>query len=129
MRFMVSLVLLMGTAVVSQGSPTKPPPAKPAVPVVKDAILLLVFESGTSGRPKVLYETPAPVTSLEEGLPYAQKASKLPVLAMSESESKEWFFYATSVGPDGHGRPAGVFTSGYAIKRGGCQVIPCLSAW
>jgi hypothetical protein len=127
MRFTCSLVLLAGFAAVSPGSAEKPQPARPAVPVVKDAILLLVFESGTSARSKGIYETPAPVTSLAEGFPYAQKASRRPILAMSESE--EWFFYATSVGRDGYGRPQGVFTSGYAIKRGGCQVIRCWPGW
>jgi len=127
MRFTYSLGLLAGLVAVSLGNPAKPQPTRPAVPVVKDAILLLSFESGTSARSKGVPETPAPVTSLAEGLPYAQKASRRPILAMSETE--EWFFYATSVGRDGYGRPQGVFTSGYAIKRGGCQVIPCRPGW
>jgi hypothetical protein len=123
MRFTGSLVLLTGLAVVSQGSPQQPQPAKPAVPVVKDAIVLFNF----GPRPKVVYEAPAPVTSLEEGLPYAQKASKLPILAMSESAER--FFYATSVGRDGYGRPRGVLISGYAIKRGARQVVFAWSGW
>src|SRR5262245_26241117 len=127
MRFTYSLVLLAGLTAISLGNPAKPQPARPAVPVVKDAILLLSFESGPSTHPKGISETPAPVTSLADGLPYVQKASRLPILAMSESE--EWFFYATSVGRDLYGRPQGVFTSGYAIKRGGCQVIPCWPRW
>ena len=127
MRFTYSLGLLAGLAAVSPGNPTKPQPARPPVPVVKDAILLLRFESGSSARSKGVHETPTPVTSLAEGLSYAQKASRLPILAMSESE--EWFFYATSVGRDGYGRPQGVFTSGYAIKRGSCKVIPCRPGW
>jgi hypothetical protein len=90
---------------------------------VKDAIALFYF----GPRPKVVAEAPAPVTSLEGGLPYAQKASRLPILAMSESEG--WFYYATDVGRDGYGRPRGVFTSGYAIKRGGRQVIFAWSGW
>jgi hypothetical protein len=90
---------------------------------VKDAIVLFYFEP----RPKVVAEAPAPVTSLEEGLPHAQKASKLPILAMSESEGR--FYYATSVARDGYGRPRGVFNSGYAIKRGGRQVIFAQSGW
>jgi hypothetical protein len=90
---------------------------------VKDAIVLFYF----GPRPKVVSESPAPVTSLEGGLPHAQKASKLPILAMAESEG--WFYYATSVGRDGYGRPGGVFNSGYAIRRGGRQVIFAWSGW
>src|SRR5215470_419265 len=86
MRFTYSLVLLAGLAAVSQGNPAKSQPARPPVPVVKDAILLLRFESGSSARSKGVHETPTPVTSLAEGLSYAQKASRLPILAMSESE-------------------------------------------
>jgi hypothetical protein len=120
---MGSLVLLTGLAVVGQGSSQQPKPARPAVPVVKDAIVLFNF----GPRPKVVYEAPAPVTSLEGGLPYVQKASKLPILAMSESAER--FFYATSVGQDGYGRPRGVFNGGYAIKRGSRQVIFAWGGW
>jgi hypothetical protein len=117
------LVLVTGLAVVSRGSPQQPQPAKPAVLVVKDAIVLFNF----GPRPEVVSVAPAPVTSLEGGLPRAQKASKLPILAMSESE--EWFYYATSVGRDGNGRPSGVLIEGYAIKRGGRQVILAWGGW
>jgi hypothetical protein len=123
MRFTGSLVLLTGLVVVGQGGPGKPRPARPAVPVVKDAIVLFNF----GPRPQVVAEAPAPVTSLEGGLSLAQKASKLPILAMSESET--WFYYATYVGRDGYGRPRGVFNSGYAIRRGGRQVIFAWSGW
>src|SRR5262249_36913670 len=74
MRFTLSLVLLTGLAVVSQGSPEKPQPGQPAVPVVKaDAVssfaanqLVNVVRSKT---PKSDYEAPTPVSSLQEGLP------------------------------------------------------------
>ena len=116
MRPMSSLALLAGFALVGQGSPEKPEPARPAVPVVKDATVL--FHAGHQKSPlNVVGEAPAPVTSLERGLPYVQKASRQPILGMSES--KEWFFYATFVGRDKR-----IFISGYAIKRGGRQIIP-----
>ena len=123
MRFTGSLVLVIGLTVAGRGSPGEPQPARPAVPVVKDAIVLFNF----GPRPKVVAEAPAPVTSLEGGLPHAQRASELPILAMSASE--KWFYYATAVGRDGYGRPRGVFNSGYAIKRGGRQVILAWSGW
>jgi hypothetical protein len=61
------------------------------------------------------------VSSLEGGLPYVQKASKQPIVAMSES--KGWFFYATSVARDEKTGEPVFFISGYAIKRDGRQVI------
>src|SRR5262245_55930419 len=91
MRFTFSLVLLTGLAVVSQGSPGKPQPGQPAIPVVKaEAVssfaanrLVNVVRSET---PKSGYEAPTPVSSLQEGLPYVQKAFKRPIVAMAESE-------------------------------------------
>ena len=125
MRFMFSLVLLTGLAVVSQGSPQKPQPGKPAVPVVK-ADLVTTFATNQllsavqSVTPKAGYDLPTPVSSLQEGLPYVQKAFKRPILAMAESEG--WFFYATVGGDVITGEPV-YFHSGYAIKRDGRQVI------
>jgi hypothetical protein len=120
MRFMSVLVLLTGLAIVSRGGPTKPEPAEPAVPVVKDAVEGFAFKQVTSATPHVVSETPAPVSILESGLPHVRKFSKRPVIAMSES--KDWFFYATSVARDKNGRPK-LFLSGYAIQRDGRQVI------
>src|SRR5262245_4960221 len=105
MRFLFSLVLLTGLAVVSQGSSER------AVPVVKDAVDPLAFRQLTSGTPGVVAATPVPVPSLERGLPFVRKASKEPILAMAESRG--WFFYATAVARDGRGRPE-FFISGYA---------------
>lgn len=127
MRFMLSLVLLTGLSVVSQGRAEKPQPSKAAVPVVKaDAVisfasnqLVKVVQSET---PMPGHEVPMPVSSLQEGLPYLQKTFKRPIVAMAESEG--WFFYATiaSLGDEITG-DAAVFISGYAIKRGSRQVI------
>jgi hypothetical protein len=122
MPFMFSLVLLTGLALVSQGSSEKAQPAKPAIPVVKaDAVDPLAFRQLTSATPKARYEVPTPVSSLEGGLPYVQKVSKLPIRAMSES--KGWFFYATSVATDEKTGSPVFFISGYAVKRDGRQVI------
>ena len=127
MRFTFSLILLTGLAVVSQGSPETSQPGKPAVPVVKaDAVssfaanrLVNVVQSTT---PMAGYEAPTPVSSLQEGLPYVQKTFKRPIVAMAESEG--WFFYATSafLGDEKAGEEH-FFISGYAIKRGGRQVV------
>ena len=101
--------------------------AKPeiAVPVVKVAIDGFALKQLTSASPRVVCETPAPVVSLESGLPYARKALMRPILAMSES--KGWFVYATSVVREKDGRPV-FFLSGCAIKRGGRQVTH-FSVW
>ena len=117
MRFMSSLVLLTGLAVVSQGGPMKP---EPPVPVVKDAVEGFAFKQVTSPTPLVVSEATAPVSTLERGLPLVRKFSKRPIIAMSES--KGWFFYATAVVRDKNGRPK-LFLSGYAIKRGGRRLI------
>jgi len=114
MRFLFALVLLTLFAVVSQGSSER------AVPVIKDAVDPLAFRQVTSAPSNVVGVTPAPVPSLERGLPFVRKASRQPILAMSESRG--WFFYATAVARDGHGRPE-FFIEGYAIPRGGRQVI------
>jgi hypothetical protein len=118
-----SLVLLTGLTVVSRVGPEKTQPAMPAV--VKGPIVLFMVIPNNSGTR--IYEAPATVTTLAEGLPYARKASRDPILAMSESAN--WFYYATFVGRDGYDRPQGVFVEGFKIRRGGRQVIPCQSGW
>src|SRR5262245_60366977 len=101
MRFTFSLVLLTGLAVVSQGSPEKPQPSKPAVPVVKaDAVISFTANQLVNvvrrSTPIAGHEASTPVSSLQEGLPFVQKAFKRPIVAMAESEG--WFFYATTAG-------------------------------
>jgi len=119
MRLTLPLVLLTGLAVVSQGAPEKP---RPAVPVLKaDAVYSSAVEQVTSAPPDLGHELPTPVSSLEGGLRSVQKVSTRPILAMSES--KGWFFYATSVATDAKtGKPTS-FISGYAVKRDGRRVI------
>ena len=120
MRFMFSLVLVTGLAVVSQGSPEKPQPARPAVPVLKaDAVYSFAFEQVTTASPKLGYRVATPVSCLEAGL--LSMSSKPPILAMAES--KGWFFYATSAVRDGKTGAPLHFLSGYAIKRGGRHVV------
>ena len=119
MRFMFLLVLLTGPTIVSQGSEEKP---KPAVPVVKvNVVYPSILEQITSASPKGGYSIPRPVSSLDEGLPFVQKASKERIAAMFES--KGWFFYATAIVlPEKTGEDPHLF-SGYAIKRDGQRVI------
>jgi hypothetical protein len=90
------------------------------VPVVKVTVGEFAFKQIRSATPPVVTELPAPVSTLENGLSHVWKFSKLPIIAMSES--KGWFFYATSVARGENGRPQ-MFISGYAIQRGGCQLI------
>jgi hypothetical protein len=119
MRVMLSLALLTGFAVMSGGSPEKPPPA---VPVLKaGAVDSNAIKQVTSASPKHGSEVPAPVASLEAGLPHVQKISARPILAMAES--KGWFFYATSVARDGKTGEPVFMISGYAIQRDGRRVI------
>jgi hypothetical protein len=119
MRFMLALVLLTGLAAVSRGFPEK---IEPAVPVLKaDAADPLAFKQLISASQKLGSRAPAPVNSLKGGLPYVRKVSKHPILAMAESRG--WFFYATSVARDQTtGKPV-YMISGFAVKRGGRQVI------
>ena len=122
MRFMLSLVLLIGLAVVSQGNPEKP---KPTVPVLKaDAVFSNAIKQVTSASPELGYRVAPPVSSLETGL--LVMPPKRPIRAMAEAEG--WFFYATSVMRDGKtGEPLKLI-SGYAIKRNGCHVVG-FSVW
>jgi len=123
MQFMSIGVLLTGLTAVNQGSMQQLHQSAKAVPVVQNAIVLFNFGQ----RPTVVAETSAPVTSLEAGLPHAQRASKRPILAMAESEN--WFYYATAVSGDGLGRPNGVLVEGFAIKRGSRQVVQAWGGW
>jgi hypothetical protein len=122
MRIAISLVLLTGLALVSQGAPEKPQPARPAVPVLKaDAVYSNALKQVTTASPELGYDVPTPVTSLEAGLLHLKKTSDRPILAMAERGG--WFFYATSVARDGKtGEPVSMI-SGYAIKRDGRRVI------
>jgi hypothetical protein len=122
MQLILSALVLTLSDVTSPGSSAK---TEIAVPVVKVAIDGLALKQLTSASPLVGCETPVPVVSLEKGLPYARKALRRPILAMSES--KGWFVYATSVVREKDGPPV-FFLSGCAIKRGGRQVIH-FSVW
>jgi hypothetical protein len=119
------LVLLTGLATLSRGESTEPQPAEPAVPIVKDAGEGFAFKQVTSARPLVVSRAPLAVSTLKGGLPHVRKLSDRPILALSES--KGWFFYATSVARDENGRPWW-FLSGYAIKRGSRHVVG-FSVW
>jgi hypothetical protein len=93
--------------------------------VVKDAVKGFAFRQVTSATPLVVSRAAAPVPTLEGGLNLVRKFTELPILAMSEA--KGWFFYATSVVQD-ENRPPTMFLSGYAIQRGGREVIR-FSVW
>jgi len=126
MRFLFSVVLLTGLTLASHGGWEKAQPAAKAVPVAKDADIDFALDGLESGDPYVAAEGPAPVSSLESGLPHVQKVSKQPILAMAES--KKWFIYATAVGRAEKGEPL-LFISGYAIKRDGREVVGWTMRW
>jgi hypothetical protein len=122
MRIVLSLVLLTGLALVSQGGPQKPQPAKPAVPVLKaEAVSRNALEQVTSASPELGSDVPTPVTSLEAGLPLVKKTSGRPIFAMAERGG--WFFYATSVAREVTTDEPVSMISGYAVKRDGRRVI------
>ena len=123
MQFMSIGVLLAGLTAVNQGSMQQLHQSAKTVPVVQNAIVLFNF----GPRPTVVAETCAPVTSLDAGLPLAQRACKRPIVAMAESE--DWFYFATAVSRDGLGRPNGVLVEGFAIKRGSRQVVQAWGGW
>jgi hypothetical protein len=117
---MLSLALLIGFAALSQGSPEKPRPAKPAVPVLKaDAVQSLIVKQVTSASPELGYRVAAPLSCLEAGL--LAMPSERPILAMAEA--KGWFFSATSVVSDAKTGEPLLFLSGYAVKRGSRHVV------
>jgi hypothetical protein len=117
---MSSLVLLAGLAVMSQGGPEKPRPAKPTVPVLgADAVCGMIVNQVTTASPELGYMVATPVSCLEEGL--LRVPSEERILAMAESEG--WFFYATSVVRDGTTDEPVMMLSGYAVKRGSRHVV------
>jgi hypothetical protein len=126
MQLLYSLALLTGLAVVSHRGWEKAQLAEKAVPVAKDADIDFALDGLESGDPYVAAKVPAPVSSLESGLPHVQKVSKQPILAMAES--KEWFIYATALGKVDKGEPL-LFISGYAIKRDGREVVGWTMRW
>ena len=122
MRIVLSLVLLTGLALASQGAPEKPQPAKPAVPVLKaGAVSRNALEQVASASPELGYDVPTPVTSLKAGLLHVKKTSARPIHAMAERGG--WYFYATSVARDGKTGEPVYMISGYAIRRDSRRVI------
>jgi hypothetical protein len=122
MRIVLSIVLLTGLALVSQGAPDKPQPAKPSVPVLRaNAVMTIALKQVTSASPELGFDVATPVTSLEAGLLQVKKTTDRSILAMAERGG--WFFYATSVVRDEKTDEPVSMISGYAIKRDGWRVI------
>lgn len=128
-----SLLLLVGSGPVGHDTVGRPDKAAvggekllivkhdPHNPVVLENVLQQVTENPHSAVSK----SAVPVLSIQHGLEVVRKASKEPVLAAVEVDG--WFFYGTVVLNHQHGRP-GLFISGYAIRRGGQDVIG-FSVW
>ncbi|HEX4349678.1 MAG TPA: hypothetical protein VH251_04800 [Verrucomicrobiae bacterium] len=75
---------------------------------------------------KILGQSRAKIHSLDEGLPPAQAASALPILAVAEQDG--WFLYATATFTDANThRPVG-FISGLAVRHGTRDII-AWSTW
>jgi hypothetical protein len=81
----------------------------------------LALEQLQPSRARLMVEIPDGVSSLEQGLPFARKASGFPIVAATAYQG--WFFYAYSVVKDGETFQPVQFLAGYAIKRGGRQIL------
>jgi len=75
----------------------------------------------TSKTRKIVREVAKPVFAIRDGLPYVQKVSQQPILAVVEQG--DWFFYATSTAADQETHQPVSFIAGYAIRKGGRQII------
>ena len=75
----------------------------------------------TSKTRKIAAEATKPVSAIREGLPHVQRVSQRPILAVVEQEG--WFFYATSTATDQETHQPVSFIAGYAIRKGGRQII------
>jgi hypothetical protein len=96
--------------------------ANPAVvvsgtPVVYETILAQL----TSRTRKIAGEVAAPLSAAMQGLPAVQGVSSRPIIAVVEQGN--WFFYATSTATDQTTDQPVSFIGGYAIKRGGREII------
>jgi hypothetical protein len=93
------------------------------VPIVKtdrDVVFAHGLEQLKGDLRNVVATTPAAVTSIGDGLPHVRKVADYPILAATEAQG--YYLYATVVVPDEKGQPRG-FISGYAIKKGGREII------
>jgi len=75
----------------------------------------------TSKTRKIAGEVAKPVSTIREGLPDVQRVSPRPILAVVEQG--DWFFYATSTATDQETHQPVSFIAGYAIRKGGRQII------
>lgn len=117
----------LGLILVTAGcrSPQKPAISEAAPPVVVSGRTPVAFYSAltqlTSESRKVASTVAKPVSTIGEGLPQVQKVSPRPILALAEQE--DWFFYATATATDQTTHQPVSFIAGYAIKKGGREII------
>ena len=95
-----------------------------STPVAYDMVLAQL--TAKSKARKIAGLVTRPVSTVEKGLPDVQRVSPRPIVAIVEQG--DWFFYATSAAIDRATHQSGVFVAGYAIKRGGQEIIEW-SAW
>jgi hypothetical protein len=117
---LISLVLSTGCCCNPKGMA---PDANP--PVVVSGRTSIAYETIlaqlTSKTRKIAGETATSLSALMQGLPAVQRVSSRPVLAVAEQEN--WFFYATSIATGQTTHQPVSFLGGYAIKRGGREII------
>ncbi|HXI82919.1 MAG TPA: hypothetical protein VNL17_02375 [Verrucomicrobiae bacterium] len=89
----------------------------PEYPVVANSTM----EQLTAGTAKIVGETEATISSLQQGLPEVQKIYRGTVYAVTEQDG--WFFYATSIAFDKNTYQPVAFISGYAIRRGDRAIL------
>src|SRR4051794_2183052 len=125
MRFftsiMASLVVLVagcGSHAKRMTSDAKPPDAVSGRPLV---VYETILPQLTSKTRKITGEVAKPVATVKEGLPHVQRVSQRPILAVAEQG--DWFFYATSTATDQTTHQPMSFIAGYAIRKGGREII------
>jgi hypothetical protein len=117
---LISLVLSAGCCCHARrtASDANPPvEVSGRTPVAYETILAQL----TSKTRKIAGEVAAPLSGVMQGLPAVQRVSSRPILAVVEQGN--WFFYATSTATDQTIQQPVSFIEGYAIQRGGREII------
>jgi len=92
--------------------------------------ILAIITAGCASQPQAgssinglpaLGQSRNKIHSLEEGLPPAQAASALPIMAVAEQDG--WFLYATATFTDATTHQPVGFISGLAIRHGTREIV------
>ena len=117
-------IILMSLAVLAPGGCSRAKRATGNLPVMvggRPVAYELTLPQLTSKTRKVAGEIAKPVATAWEGVPHVQRISPHAILGVAEQG--DWFFYATSAATDQATHQPVSFIAGYAIKRGGHEII------